>query len=117
MAQIAQKFPSQSLELVSADYQHERQEYLEKLGANPIEHNLLMSRSVWHKLKEAKPEGLHLSEMLQGLQAVPRTPIPSRFSWVKQPINTSEKNQTSSQNHRQKIENDCFESSEKIDQD
>jgi hypothetical protein len=51
-----------------------------------------MSRSVWHKLKEAKPEGLHLSEMLQGLQAVPRTPIPSRMSWFNISFNSSEKN-------------------------
>ncbi|BBA79228.1 N-acetyltransferase [cyanobacterium endosymbiont of Rhopalodia gibberula] len=91
MAQIVQNFPSQSLELVSTDYQHEREEYLEKLGAQRNQHTLLMSRSVWHKLKEAKPEGLHLSEMLQGLQAVPRTPIPSRISWFKISFNSSEK--------------------------
>ncbi|YAI81757.1 MAG: N-acetyltransferase family protein [cyanobacterium endosymbiont of Rhopalodia sterrenbergii] len=91
MAQIVQNFPSQSLELVSTDYQHEREEYLEKLGAQRNQHTLLMSRSVWHKLKEAKPEGLHLSEMLQGLQAVPRTPIPSRMSWFKISFNSSEK--------------------------
>lgn len=99
MAKIVQKFPIQGLELVSADYQHEREEYLEKLGAKPIEHTLLMSRSVWHKLKEAKPEGLHLSEMLQGLQAVPRTPIPSRFSWLKTSLNSVEK--TKKGNHHQ----------------
>jgi hypothetical protein len=83
MAQIAQTLPPQSLELVSADYQHEREEYLEQLGAQRIEHALLMSRSVWHKLRETKPEGLQLAEMLQGLQRVPRTPIPSRMSWWK----------------------------------
>ncbi|ACK65979.1 GCN5-related N-acetyltransferase like protein [Rippkaea orientalis PCC 8801] len=90
MAQIVQNFPPQRLELVSADYQHEREEYLEKLGAERVEHTLLMSRSVWHKLKETKPEGLHLSEMLKGLQAVPRTPIPSRMSWLKVPLNPSD---------------------------
>lgn len=83
MAQIVQGLPPQSLELASADYQHEREEYLEKLGARRVEHALLMSRSVWHKLKEAKPEGLLLSEVLQGLQPVPRTPIPSRIAWWK----------------------------------
>ncbi|MGK7938736.1 MAG: GNAT family N-acetyltransferase [Crocosphaera sp.] len=113
MAEIVQKFPTQSLELVSADYQHEREEYLEKLGAHPIERTLLMSRSVWHKLKEVKREGLHLSEMLQGLQAVPRTPIPSRFSWVNTPINPSENNK---KNHHQD-DNKPLESSEKTDQD
>jgi len=44
-----------------------------------------MSRSVWHKLREAKPvslEGLQLSEMLQGLKPA-RTPIPSRITWLK----------------------------------
>ena len=117
MAQIVQKFPSQSLELVSADYQHEREEYLEKLGANPIEHTLLMSRSVWHKLKEAKPEGLHLSDMLQGLQPVPRTPIPSRYSWLKKPVNLSEKNQINTQQYYHKDNNNSLESSEKTDKD
>ncbi|MDJ0511402.1 MAG: GNAT family N-acetyltransferase [Crocosphaera sp.] len=116
MAEIVQKFPTQSLELISADYQHEREEYLEKLGAHPIENTLLMSRSVWHKLKEVKRDGLHLSEMLQGLQAVPRTPIPSRFSWLKTPINTSENNTLPSSNHRQD-DNKSLESSEKTDQD
>ena len=95
MAQIVHNFPSQSLELVSTDYQHEREEYLEKLGAQRNQHTLLMSRSVWHKLKETKPEGLHLSEMLQGLQAVPRTPIPSRMSWFKISFNSSKKNPNS----------------------
>jgi L-amino acid N-acyltransferase YncA len=83
MAQILQTLPSQSLQLVSADYQHEREEYLEQLGAQRIEHTLMMSRSVWHKLREAKPEGIQLPEVLQGLQAIPRTSIPSRISWLK----------------------------------
>ncbi|NET61893.1 MAG: GNAT family N-acetyltransferase [Symploca sp. SIO2E6] len=81
MARIVQGLPAQSVHLASADYQPEREEYLEKLGAERIEHTLLMSRSVWHKLREAKPlEGLQLSEVLQGLQRA-RTPIPSRISW------------------------------------
>jgi hypothetical protein len=75
--------PPQSLQLASADYQPEREEYLEQLGAERIEHTLLMSRSVWHKLREAKPlEGLQLSDVLQGLQPA-RTPIPSRMTWLK----------------------------------
>jgi hypothetical protein len=86
MARLVKDLPPQCLELVSADYQHEREEYLEKLGAQRMAHTLLMSRSVWHKLKETKPEGLQLSEMLQGLQAIPRTPIPSRMSWQKVPF-------------------------------
>lgn len=83
MSQIVQTFPPQSLELASADYQPEREEFLQKIGAAPIERTLLMSRSVWHKLKESKPlEALQLSEVLQGLQPA-RTPIPSRMSWLK----------------------------------
>jgi len=96
MAQILQKslerkrglthenqFYSQPLEIVSADYQPEREEYLNKIGASSVEHTLLMSRSVWHKIKEAKPlEGLQLSDVLQGLKPA-RAPIPSRISWHK----------------------------------
>lgn len=85
MARIVQEVPPQSLEIVSADYQSEREEYLEQLGAERIDHTLLMSRSVWHKLREAKSislEGLQLSEVLQGLQPA-RTPIPSRIAWWK----------------------------------
>lgn len=81
MAQIVKDRPPQSLQLASADYQPEREEYLEQLGAKRIEHTLLMSRSVWHKIRETRPlEALQLSEMLQGLQ--PRTPIPTRMSWL-----------------------------------
>jgi len=83
MARVVQELPAQSLQLASADYQPEREEYLEQLGAERIEHTLLMSRSVWHKLREAKPaslEGLQWSEVLKGLQPA-RTPIPSRISW------------------------------------
>jgi ribosomal protein S18 acetylase RimI-like enzyme len=80
MAQIVQNYPPQSLQLASADYQPEREEYLENLGARRIEHTLLMSRSVWHKIRETKPlEALQLSEVLQGLQ--PRAPIPTRMSF------------------------------------
>ncbi|HEY9794340.1 MAG TPA: GNAT family N-acetyltransferase [Leptolyngbyaceae cyanobacterium] len=84
MARVVQEWPAQSLHLASADYQPEREEYLEQLGAERIEHTLLMSRSVWHKLREAKPvslEGLQWSEVLQGLQRA-RTPIPTRFNWL-----------------------------------
>ncbi len=117
MAQIVQNFPPQSLELVSADYQHEREEYLDKLEAQRSQHTLLMSRSVWHKLKEVKPEGLHLSDMLQGLQAVPRTPIPSRMSWLKTSFNPSEKTADSSHGKRSQHEQEIIgDSSEAKDQ-
>jgi hypothetical protein len=83
MAQTVKNYPRQSLELASADYQPEREEYLTKIGASPRESTLLMSRSVWHKIREIKPlETLQLSEVLQGLQPA-RTPIPSRITWLK----------------------------------
>ncbi|HAC64443.1 MAG TPA: GNAT family N-acetyltransferase [Cyanothece sp. UBA12306] len=112
MAHIVQSFPTQHLELVSADYQHEREEYLEKLGSQRVKHNLLMSRSVWHKLKETKPEGLHLPEMLKGLQAVPRTPIPSRMSWLQSHSNHRPKTTKKTNNNHPSNSGD---SSEKTD--
>lgn len=82
MAKIIQNCPQQALELASADYQSEREEFLEKLGAEQVENTLLMSRSVWHKLRESRPlEGLQLSDVLKGLHPA-RTPIPSRMSWL-----------------------------------
>ena len=84
MARHALDFPGQTLHLVSADYQPEREAYLEQVGANRIEHTLLMSRSVWHKLRESKSvslEGLQLSEVLQSFQPA-RKPVPSRMSWL-----------------------------------
>ncbi|MDF5714435.1 MAG: GNAT family N-acetyltransferase [Rhizonema sp. NSF051] len=84
LARIAQDFPKQVLQLASADYQPEGEEYLEQIGANRIEHTLVMSRSVWHKVRESKfvsLEGIQLPEMLQGLQPA-RKPIPGGMSWV-----------------------------------
>lgn len=82
MARVTKDLPAQSLELASADYQPEREEYLEQIGATRVQHTLMMSRSVWHKLRESKfaaLEGLQLSEVLQGLQPA-RKPVPGRFS-------------------------------------
>jgi len=85
MARLVQDFPNQQpLHLTSADYQTEREAYLEQLGANRIQHTLLMSRSVWHKLRESKSvslEGLQLSDVLQSFQPA-RKPVPSRMSWL-----------------------------------
>jgi hypothetical protein len=84
MAQMARQLkhlPPQELRLASSDYQSEREAYLEQIGATRVEHTLMMSRSVWHKLRESKfaLDGLALSEVLQGFQQ-PRKPIPGRFS-------------------------------------
>lgn len=87
MARITQDLPAQSLQIVSSDYHPEREEYLERVGANRIAHTLMMSRSVWHKVRETKPvalEGLQLSEVLQGLKPA-RKPVPSRISLLQPP--------------------------------
>lgn len=91
MARIAQEVPAQFLHLASSDYQPEREEYLERSGATRIAHTLMMSRSVWHKVREAKPvalEGLQLADVLQGLKPA-RKPIPSRISLLRQTPPTS----------------------------
>ncbi|MBW4557883.1 MAG: GNAT family N-acetyltransferase [Trichormus sp. ATA11-4-KO1] len=94
LARIAQDFPQQGLQLASSDYQAEREEYLERIGAKRIEHTLIMSRSVWHKLRESKfvsLEGIQWTEVLQGLQPA-RKPIPGGMSWVRpRPQPTSER--------------------------
>ncbi|WP_373479063.1 GNAT family N-acetyltransferase [Geminocystis sp.] len=90
MATLIKTFPSQSLGVSSSDYQPEREEYLEKLGAQRVDQNLLMSRSVWHKLREAKPlESLSLPEVLNGLKPA-QTPIPTHWakSWLEKTSNT-----------------------------
>ncbi|RUR78240.1 GNAT family N-acetyltransferase [Chlorogloeopsis fritschii PCC 9212] len=84
LARIAQDFPQQPLQLASADYQPEGEEYLEQIGASRVEHTLIMSRSVWHKVRESKfvsLEGIQLPEMLQGLQPA-RKPIPGGMLWL-----------------------------------
>ncbi|HEY9811150.1 MAG TPA: GNAT family N-acetyltransferase [Halomicronema sp.] len=84
MARITGDLPAQSLQLTSCDYQPEREQYLEQIGAQRIYHSLLMSRSVWHKLRETRLsplEALQLTEVLQGLGAS-RKPVPSRLSWL-----------------------------------
>ncbi|VXD20796.1 conserved hypothetical protein [Planktothrix serta PCC 8927] len=83
MAHLAQEFSPQSLRLASADYQPEREAYLEKIGAARVEHTLLMSRSVWHKLRESKSslEGLQLSDVLPSWQPAHK-PVPTRMSWL-----------------------------------
>ncbi|MBE9221784.1 GNAT family N-acetyltransferase [Cyanobacterium stanieri LEGE 03274] len=84
MASVIERFPSQCLLVSSGDYQPEREEYLEKIGATRVEQNLLMSRSVWHKLRESKPlESLNLQEVLQGLKPS-RPAIPTH--WQPSPI-------------------------------
>jgi len=84
MAKILQPFPAQPLHLTSRDYQPEREECLAQMQAVPESHTLLMSRSVWHKVRESKPislEGLQLSDVLTGLQPAAK-PIPGRMTWA-----------------------------------
>jgi len=84
MARIMQELPAQALQMASPDYQPEREAYLDSIGADRIGHTLLMSRSVWHKVRETKSiaEGLQLAEMLQNLQPA-RKPVPGRISMLK----------------------------------
>ncbi|NES06999.1 MAG: GNAT family N-acetyltransferase [Okeania sp. SIO2F4] len=103
MAMLAQDFPNQSLQLASADYQPEREAYLEQIKAKQIEHTLLMSRSVWHKVRESRSviSELQLSEVLQSLQPA-RKPVPSRSSWLKMMEKKHEINLNSQQNTNDK---------------
>ncbi|WP_310418921.1 GNAT family N-acetyltransferase [Chamaesiphon sp. OTE_8_metabat_110] len=81
LARSCQYLPTQPLQLISADYQPEREEYFQQIGAERVKHSLLMSRSVWHKLREAKHlslENLQIAEMLQSLQPS-RQPLPNRI--------------------------------------
>jgi len=85
MARVTATLPAQSLRLASSDYQPEREDHLEQIGAQRTEHTLMMSRSVWHKLRETKRvslDGLQITDVLQGLQPA-RNPAPGRFSAVK----------------------------------
>jgi len=68
------------LRLTSADYQPEREAYLEQIHAQRLGHSLLMARSVWHKVRETKPmlDALQLSKMLAGLQPAQK-PVPGRI--------------------------------------
>lgn len=87
MAELTQAYPSSPLRLDSTDYQPEREEYLRQIGAEDLEQTLMMSRSVWHKLRESRSisfETLQLSDMLQGLQPN-RNPVPGRMTyWLTQ---------------------------------
>ncbi len=81
MATLVEGYPDLPLQLVSADYQPEREQCFEQVKAERIEHRLLLSRSVWHKLRETRGvsfENLQIAEMLQGLQK--RQPLPGRIS-------------------------------------
>ncbi|MGB3202492.1 MAG: N-acetyltransferase [Nodosilinea sp.] len=83
MAKILHPFPAQSLRLTSLDYQPEREECFNQIQAIPESHALLLSRSVWHKVREARHlslEGLQLSDVLTGLQPAGK-PIPGRMTW------------------------------------
>jgi hypothetical protein len=84
LAQLLADSPDRTLRLSSSDYQPEREECFRQVGAEPLQERLLMSRSVWHKVRESRAmslEGLQLSGMLQGL-APNRAPVPgSNITW------------------------------------
>lgn len=90
MATLIKVYPPQSLLLSSADYQAEREEFLEQVDAIRQEHNLLMSRSVWHKLRETKSLDLSFPEVLNSLKPM-HTPIPTPWTkshWEKDSLNS-----------------------------
>lgn len=83
LARVLEGYPSASLLINSRDYQAEREDYLTQIGASPVNRTLMLSRSVWHKVRETKPaalEGLQLPEVLAGLKPAGK-PIPGRMSW------------------------------------
>ena len=83
VARITSEFPSQSLQILSADYHPEREAYLERVGAKRIANTLMMSRSVWHKLRETRSmpslEGIPLGDVIPGFQPS-RKPVPGRIT-------------------------------------
>ncbi len=103
VARITSEFPSQSLQILSADYHPEREAYLERVGAKRIAHTLMMSRSVWHKLRETRSmpslEGIPLGDVIPGFQPS-RKPVPGRIMLEAQSlkfrIRHPRKNQSSS---------------------
>lgn len=83
MSRLTQGYPSVPLQLDSTDYQPEREEYLQQIGAEHLDQTLMMSRSVWHKLRESRSisfDTLQLSDMLQGLQPN-HNPVPGRMTY------------------------------------
>jgi len=81
MAHIVQTAPPQTVQLTSADYQPEREAFLEQIGADRTAHTLMMSRSVWHKVRETRLvglESLQLSGVLRGFQPAQK-PVPGRM--------------------------------------
>ena len=81
MAYVLQGSSNQTLQLASLDYQPERESYLREINASEVGHTVMMSRSVWHKVRESKAVSIEgIQDVLQGLQPSGKA-IPSRFSW------------------------------------
>ncbi|MEM1241675.1 MAG: N-acetyltransferase, partial [Cyanobacteria bacterium P01_H01_bin.26] len=81
MAQVLQGASNRALQLASLDYQPERESYLREIDATEVDHTVMMSRSVWHKVRESKAVSIEgLQDVLQGLQPSGKA-IPSRFLW------------------------------------
>ncbi|UFP94226.1 GNAT family N-acetyltransferase [Gloeobacter morelensis] len=81
IAGILQNYPAQALQVVSTDYQPEREEFLNSIAAEDIERRLLMSRSTWPKVRETRNllEGLQLKDMLPGFSLGNKQPLPEPF--------------------------------------
>lgn len=83
---VTQEKVTAGVQVSSADYQPEREAYLEEIQAERKRHSLLMARSVWHKVRETKPglDALQLSRMLAGLQPAHK-PVPGRIDTLAPP--------------------------------
>ncbi len=82
LARLMATCPDGDLCLTAADYQPEREAFLTRIGAQQERETVLMSRSVWHKLRETRGlslEGLQWAEVFPGLQPG-GTAIPGQVS-------------------------------------
>jgi len=80
IAQICGYYPHAGLEIASADYQPEREAYFTQLQGDVTEQTLLMSRSVWHKVRESRNplENLSIPDMLPKWPPL-QNPLPNRI--------------------------------------
>lgn len=88
LARLLQTYPSAPLRITSRDYQAEREGYLTQIQADPVMRTLMLSRSVWHKVRESRLtalEGLQLPEVLAGLQPAGK-PVPGRMLCQPDPV-------------------------------
>ncbi len=79
LGQICRHYTHAGLIIASADYQPEREAYLESLGATINDRTLLMSRSVWPKVRESRNplENLTIPDVLPRWRPA-QNPVPNQ---------------------------------------